>query len=308
MNKHPLLLAVLPALLLGTASAAPSISAQSIIVNPVVSALKLSVWTDRDPSGQNTPIYRGGEKIRIFVTPSQNAYVYLFNVGADGAVTQILPNRFASEALVKANTVKSFPGAADKFTFDIAGPAGVNKVLALASRTALNLSQLSSFKTSQDTFATVAVRGQERLAQALSIVVNPVKADAWVTDTAQYAVAPAVVAQPVPIPVRPAPVRPAPLPPVIATPLPAPAWTSRSDWRSEFTSQDSLATVYNRYVRELQAQGYRLLSSRNTGNPMTANFGGRGQAELTVKQKGKSGKYEVRIDRRSENGRDGEND
>ena len=292
-----MLLAALPALLLGTVSAAPKISAQSIIVNPVVSALKLSVWTDRDPSGQGTPTYRTGEKIRVFVTPNQDAYVYLFNVEADGAVTQILPNRFASEALVKANTVKSFPGTGDKFTFDIAGPAGVNKVLALASSTVLDLSQLSSFKTSQDTFATVTVRGQEGLAQALSIVVNPVKDDAWVTDTAQYAVAPAVVAQPAPV--RPAPVRPAPLPPVVATPLPAPAWTSQSDWRSTFTTGDSFTAVYNRYVKELQAQGYRFLSSRSTGNHVTASFVGKGSAELTVKQEGKSGKFEVRIVRKS---------
>ena len=294
-----MLLAALPALLLGTVSAAPKISAQSIIVNPVVSALKLSVWTDRDPSGQGTPTYRTGEKIRIFVTPSQDAYVYLFNLEADGGITQILPNRFASEALVKANTVKSFPGTGDKFTFDIAGPAGVNKVLALASSTVLDLSQLSSFKTSQDTFATVTVRGQEGLAQALSIVVNPVKDDAWVTDTAQYAVAPAVVAQPAPV--RPAPVRPAPLPPVVATPLPAPApaWTSQSDWRSTFTSGESFTTVYNRYVKELQAQGYRILSSRRTGNHVTATFVGKGSAELTVKQEGKSGKFEVRIVRKS---------
>ena len=299
-----MLLAALPALLLGTVSAAPKISAQSIIVNPVVSALKLSVWTDRDPSGQATPTYRTGEKIRVFVTPNQDAYVYLFNVEADGAVTQILPNRFASAALVKANTVKSFPGTGDKFTFDIAGPAGVNKVLALASSTVLDLSQLSSFKTSQDTFATVTVRGQEGLAQALSIVVNPVKDDAWVTDTAQYAVAPAVVAQPAPVrpaPVRPAPVRPAPLPPVVATPLPAPApaWTSQSDWRSTFTTRDSFTVVYDRYVKELQAQGYRFLSSRRTGNHVTASFVGRGSAELTVKQEGKSGKFEVRIVRKS---------
>jgi len=136
--KH-ILLATLPVLALGAASAAPKISAQSIIVNPVTSDLKVRVWTDRDPSGQNTPSYSRGDKIQIFVTPNKDAYVYLFNVEADGGVTQILPNRFSGEALVKANVVKAFPGTGDKFTFDIAGPAGVNKVLALASSTPLNL-------------------------------------------------------------------------------------------------------------------------------------------------------------------------
>ena len=277
---------LLSSLLLGTASAAPKISAQSIIVNPVASSLKLRVWTDRDPSGQNVPVYANGDNIQVFVTPSADAYVYLFNVQTDGQITQILPNRFNGAELVKANTVKAFPGPGDKFTYNIAGPSGVNKVLALASSVALNLSQLSSFRTAQDTFATVSVSGQDRLAQALSIVVNPVKDDAWVTDTVQYAVAVRAVAQPVPAPA--------------ASPVPAPIWTSRNDWTSTFTSrQDTLNGVYTRYLRELQGQGYRLISSRQNGNHVTATFTGTGAATLSVKQEGKSGRFEVKIVRKS---------
>ncbi|WP_407569322.1 DUF4384 domain-containing protein [Deinococcus altitudinis] len=281
MNK--LLLAALPALLLGTVSAAPKVSAQSIIVNPVVSSLKLRVWTDRDPSGQNTPTYASGDKIQVFVAPTQDAYVYLFNVQTDGQITQILPNRFSRAELIKANTVKAFPGPGDKFTYNIAGPSGVNKVLAVASSTPLNLSQLSSFKTAQDTFATVTVRGQEGLAQALSIVVTPVKDNAWVTDTAQYAVAAKPVAQPAPV----------------TSPASGLAWTSRNDWTSTFTSRDSLNSVYTRYTRELQSQGYQFVSSKQNGNHITAQFTGSGKATLSVKQEGKSGRFEVKIVRKS---------
>ena len=279
-----LLMATLPALLIGTVSAAPKISAQSIIVNPVQSDLTVRVWTDRDPSGQGTPSYNRGDRIQVYVTPTRDAYVYLFNVEADGQITQILPNRFSSEAFVKANTVKAFPGTGDRFTFDIAGPSGVNKVLALASRAPLDLSQLSSFKSSQDTFATVTVRGQDGLAQALSIVVNPVQDNAWVTDTAQYAVS-----------------GPANRPPV-AQPLPAPAWTTQNNWNYTFTNhQGTLNSVYTRYLNELQSQGYRLIRSDQHGNHVKASFQGQGRstAELTVKQEGRSGRFEVTITRRS---------
>jgi len=280
MNK--LLFAALPALLLGTVNAAPKVSAQSIIVNPVVSDLKLRVWTDRDPSGQNTPTYASGDKIQVFVAPTQDAYVYLFNVQTDGQITQILPNRFSRAELIKANTVKAFPGPGDKFTYNIAGPSGVNKVLAVASSTPLNLSQLSSFKTTQDTFATVTVHGQEGLAQALSIVVTPVKDNAWVTDTAQYAVA----------------ARTAPAP--LVSRGPAPAWNSRNDWTSTFSSdRDTLNGVYTRYMHELQGQGYRFVSSKQNGNHITAHFTGNGAATLSVKQDGKSGRFEVKIVRKS---------
>ena len=184
-------LLVLPvALLLGSAAAAPKISAQSIIVNPVTPDLSVRVWTDKNPDGTQIPNYRVGEKINLNVQTNQDAYVYLFNVDGDGKVDQLLPNRYASGAnFVRANTVKSFPTAGDAFTFDIAGPAGLNKVLALASKTELNLGDLSKFSAAQDQFATVNAKGQQQLAQALSIVVNPIPQNSWVSDTALYNVA-----------------------------------------------------------------------------------------------------------------------
>ena len=190
-------LLVLPAaLLLGSAAAAPKISAQSIIVNPVTPDVSVRVWTDKNPDGSQIPNYRVGEKITLNVQTNQDAYVYLFNVDAAGKIDQILPNRFASGAnFVKANTVKSFPAAGDAYTFDIAAPFGLNKVLALASKTELNLGDLSTFSSAQNSFGQVNAQGQQQLAQALSIVVNPVPQNSWVTDTALYNVAAAQQAQ-----------------------------------------------------------------------------------------------------------------
>lgn len=182
-------LILLPAALLASgALAAPQISAQSIIVNPVQSDLAVKVWVNKDLAGNANPAYRIGEKITISTTVNQDAYVYLFNVDAKGEITQILPNRFTSgENFVKANTTKTFPAPGDDFTFDIAGPAGQNKVLALASKTQLNLDQLTEFEGNAS-LATAKVTGQQNLAQALSIVVNPVPQNSWVTDTAFFSV------------------------------------------------------------------------------------------------------------------------
>ncbi|AWN24202.1 S-layer protein [Deinococcus irradiatisoli] len=175
------------ALMLSGALAAPKISAQSIIVNPAQPDLGVKVWTDKNPDGTKVPDYKVGEKIVLNVSTTQDAYVYLFNVDGSGKVDQLLPNRFASGAnFVKANTVKSFPAAGDAFTFDISGPAGLNKVLALASKTELDLGDLSKFASQQDQLATVNAKGQQQLAQALSIVVNPIPQNSWVSDTAFY--------------------------------------------------------------------------------------------------------------------------
>ncbi len=175
------------ALLLSTAFAAPKISAQSIIVNPTQPDLSVSVSVDKDSSGNTVPNYRAGEPIRISTTVNRDAYVYLFNIDSTGEVNQILPNRIdGGSNFVKANTTAVFPAAGSSFTFNVDGQPGLNKVLALASTTELNLDQISSFKTGQDQFATVNAKGQDGLAQALSIVVNPVAQNSWVSDTAFF--------------------------------------------------------------------------------------------------------------------------
>jgi len=213
MNKTKTHLTALVALalvssgLLSSAMARPLISAQSIIVNPIDTALKVRVYTDRDPSGSSTPGYNVGDKIRLFVQPNQNAYIYLFNVDPNGEVAQLIPNRYGGGAnFVKANQTKAFPAAGDPFTFDIAAPYGVNKVLALASKTALNLNDISRFQAQSGTptkFAEVQVSGEANLARALSIVVTPIPQDSWVSDTAFYTVLGGTSSNNTPAPVQP---------------------------------------------------------------------------------------------------------
>ncbi|GGR19329.1 DUF4384 domain-containing protein [Deinococcus ruber] len=172
------------ALGLSVAAAAPKITAQSIIVNPVKADAQVSVWTDRDPTGKKTPDYVTGDKIRLFVSVDQDAYVYLFSVEADGSIDQILPNAYNSGAnFIKAGVVKSFPGTNDTFTYNVAGSLGITKVLAIASTTKLDLATLSAYK-SNEKFAAVKVKGQQQLAQALSIVVSPVPQKTWSSDVA----------------------------------------------------------------------------------------------------------------------------
>ncbi|GGJ84872.1 DUF4384 domain-containing protein [Deinococcus aquiradiocola] len=182
--------AVTAALITGTTFAAPKISAQSIIVNPTPSDLAVKVNVDRDPTGGQVATYRVGDNVRISATVNQDAYVYLFDIDAAGKVTQILPNRYNSGAnFLKANTTKVFPAAGDNYSFSIDGPLGLNKVLAVASKTELNLSNISEFANGAQ-FATGRVEGQQQLAQALSVVVNPLPQNSWVSDTALYSVAP----------------------------------------------------------------------------------------------------------------------
>ncbi|GAA5514135.1 hypothetical protein Dcar01_02888 [Deinococcus carri] len=192
MKKPAILFALTASLLAPLAApalAAPVISAQSIIVNPVQTSLQARVWVDRDASGSRTPNYRIGDRIRVSVSVNENAYVYLFYVDPDGSVDQILPNRLGGSNYVRKGEVRTFPSPRDNFVFNVGGNPGLNKVLVVASRRPLDLSELSSFRSGQP-FAQVNAKGSQQLAQALSIVVNPVEQPVpqqdWVSDTAFF--------------------------------------------------------------------------------------------------------------------------
>ncbi|PNY82337.1 DUF4384 domain-containing protein [Deinococcus koreensis] len=224
--------------LAATASASPAkITAQSIIVNPVETKLNVDVWVNKDASGKANPAYRKGEKLSVAVKTNADAYVYLFNVNANGTIDLFFPNNYEESNFVQAGVTRVFPPEGAKYSFTVAGPNGQDKLLALASSKELKLDDIARFageQASNQGFAQVRLKGQENLAKALSIVVNPLPADGWTTDVALFRVGtqpqgtatgtvtttPGQPAQPAPqsAPVQPAPAQPAPAP--VATPAP----------------------------------------------------------------------------------------
>lgn len=239
-------------------------------MNPVQTPLDVQVWTDRDTSGAKTPNYYVGNKIRLFTKTNENAYVYLFNVDPSGKVDLILPNNMQSGGnYLQAGETRVFPSNGDPFTFDIAAPYGINKVLALASREKLNMNQLADFQ-SQNTFATVNVSGQQQLAQALSIVVNPIRQTNWTTDTAFYNVARGTQA--------PAPTQ--------AARVPAPNF-NLSVWRTSFSAGNTLENVHSQYLNILSAQGFRLTSTSRNAQRVYSTFTRYGRtASILIDQSG----------------------
>ena len=175
------------------AQSQPQISPQSIIVNPVQNDLQVNVSVDR---GGENPSYRIGEKIRITASVNQDAYVYLFSVHADGTIDLILPNQLSSgNVFLRAGESRNFPPTNGGYLLQVDGPVGQDKVLAVASKRQLNIDELVSFKGNQP-FATITVTGQDNLARALSIIVQPVPASDWVTNVAYFQVQPRTATPP----------------------------------------------------------------------------------------------------------------
>jgi len=183
------------ALTLGAASA-QRITPQSIVVNPTPPAdLRVDVRVNK--AGEN-PVYRPGEAITITASVTQDAYVYLFYTDPTG-VDVIFPNQFDRNNLMRAGETRSFGGAGNyRFSVGSTG-TGQNSVIAVASRTQLDPQLLRNqlgYQTNAQGTVTVTVSSRENLARALSIVIEPVPAQNWVSDEAFFYVEPAAAAQP----------------------------------------------------------------------------------------------------------------
>ncbi len=218
-KSYPICLALL--LILSTFSLAQSdeISPQSIIIDPSPpsSYYQVSVFVDRDPSGESNPKYDIGEDIRIGVQPTEASYIYLFNIRSNGIVTQILPNRldsYGADNFVHAGHTRYFPDHNSSYRFAVDGPEGLEKIIAVASKQPLDTHSLANF-THEGSFATSSI-GESGFASTLSIIVQPLPEETWVTDTAVfYVVRPYVVNPPAPPP----PVYPPSPPPVYPPPV-----------------------------------------------------------------------------------------
>ncbi|MCL6569992.1 MAG: DUF4384 domain-containing protein, partial [Meiothermus silvanus] len=157
------------------ALAQPRITPQGIIVNPVPTDLQVKTWVDKDPGKTGNSSYRIGENITLYVQVNQDAYVYLFNINADGKIDLILPNNLSRDNLLRAGETRAFPPTGANYRFTISGPEGRDQVLAIASKQQLSLADIADVERGQ-----VRVQGAENLARAHSIVVTPIPQQSWV--------------------------------------------------------------------------------------------------------------------------------
>ena len=169
----------------------PRVTPQAVIVNPVETSLRVNVALDK---GGSNPLYIEGEKQRITVSVNQDAYVYVFNIQANGVVAVLLPNGFSGGTpFLRAGETRTFPTPNAGYELTIGAPYGQEKILALASKTQLNLGQVIP-QVGNNQIVNATVQGQDGLARALAVVVTPLPVQGWVTDVADFQTRSRVVA------------------------------------------------------------------------------------------------------------------
>ena len=105
-------------------------SVQDIIITPTnPSSLKIQMWMDR-PTGAT---YYPGERARIYLKTSEDAYVTIYDYTTDGEVRILFPNFFQRNNHLKGGIVYTIPDPQYNYSLVITGPKGREFLEAIAS-------------------------------------------------------------------------------------------------------------------------------------------------------------------------------
>ena len=90
--------------------------------------LSVTAWVDRDDT-----TYAVGEKVRLFVKPSKDAWITVLNVGASGQTTMLFPNAHQKDNKVPGNQAVEIPSRTSGASIKVAGPVGRELIKVVAS-------------------------------------------------------------------------------------------------------------------------------------------------------------------------------
>lgn len=115
--------------------------------------LKVEVWSDKVE-------YRIGEKMRMYVKANQDCYLTLVDVGTSGQTTVIFPNHYNPSNAIKGGVTNVLPPESAGFEFEVGGPAGTERVRAIASKEpVVDLKDVVGSLSSERPFAAVEAPG-----------------------------------------------------------------------------------------------------------------------------------------------------
>ena len=146
------------AILAGEQSVARTLSVEQTTIKDVAppassrpsgaDSLEVVAWVDRPDS-----TYARGERVRMFVQTTRDAYVTVLNVDPAGVTTVLLPNEYQSDNLVRANRAIEVPAPDSGSQVVVSGPVGTELIKVIASTEpiplfeARQLSEAGRFRT-----------------------------------------------------------------------------------------------------------------------------------------------------------------
>lgn len=132
--------------------------------------------------------YQIGDLVVLRIRSERDCYVTLFDVGTSGNVTVLLPNRYRSDNLIKADKLVSFPGSGDGFNYQVTGPEGLERIVVVGATSPLNLvaEDLAQYESARSVFMTAPPDNARPLMQRARDVLVKAKADEWASDQVTF--------------------------------------------------------------------------------------------------------------------------
>lgn len=118
--------------------------------------LSVRIWTDK-------PVYREGERIKIYVRANKPCYMCVVYHDVSGRLIQLLPNPYRSANYFRGSTVYEIPAAEDQFDIVVRPPFGREKLIVYASTAPLGKLELKDLSGVYEIQATSARQVEERV-------------------------------------------------------------------------------------------------------------------------------------------------
>lgn len=166
------------------------------ITNPA-GEFHIELWTAPAPAAgardisvaarQKTAGYKIGQKIVVGFRASRDCYLTLLNIGTSGKLTVLYPNSMHPENYITGGREYRLPEIDDEFEYQLQGPAGVEKLKAIATLNKVTLLE-SSFAPDGSLFRTVdAVAGARDIALIQRNVAAVSKSE-WAESACEFSV------------------------------------------------------------------------------------------------------------------------
>jgi len=122
------------------------------IINPET-PFRINVWMEKkgEPSRyRNITVvpkiesfqYKLGDKVAVCFESTQDAYVYMFNIGPTGDITDLLPNKFCKDNDMKAGIIYKFPDDKASFDWELHEPVGTEIIKVFATKTPADMERM----------------------------------------------------------------------------------------------------------------------------------------------------------------------
>lgn len=148
----------------------------ALFLNNPKAKLKVELWLSKK---DDAPSYKQQELMTISFRASEDCYVTLFNIDADGKITLIFPNTNAFNNRVEKGKTYTIPEKDADYEFAVSGAAGEEQVVAIATKEPLELVKNMNELVKNNFMPEVSKTSSEFVARSIQVKLKGSPEENW---------------------------------------------------------------------------------------------------------------------------------